>query len=145
MERHLKERVNGLKLNNKFTLVISLLVVLPISILAGVLFYNMERNVVKENSSNMQHTMERCEDNIVKNIDSVNMTTQFFLHDESLLQMLGKIAKGNDIDTEEWMDFYHSDIASLERLVNNNTLLYGVRVYAVNDKLQEMMPVLYSR
>lgn len=145
MERHLKERVNGLKLNNKFTLVISLLVVLPISILAGVLFYNMERNVVKENSSNMQHTMERCEDNIVKNIDSVNMTTQFFLHDESLLQMLGKIAKGNDIDTEEWMDFYHSDIASLERLVNNNTLLYGVRVYAVNDKLQEMMPVLYSQ
>lgn len=145
MERHLKERVNGLKLNNKFTLVISLLVVLPISILAGVLFYNMERNVIGENRSSILHTMERCEDNIVKNIDSVNMTTQFFLHDESLLQMLGKIAKGNDIDTEEWMDFYHSDIASLERLVNNNTLLYGVRVYAVNDKLQEMMPVLYSR
>lgn len=145
MERHLKERVNGLKLNNKFTLVISLLVVLPISILAGVLFYNMERNVIGENRSSILHTMERCEDNIVKNIDSVNMTTQFFLHDESLLQMLGKIAKGNDIDTEEWMDFYHSDIASLERLVNNNTLLYGVRVYAVNDKLQEMMPVLYSQ
>jgi len=145
MGKRWKEKLNGLKLNIKFTLVITFLVILPISVLAGILFYNMEKNVVTENRNYMQYTMERNEDNVLKNIDSINMTTQFFLHDESLLEMLGKTARQEEIETEELLAFYHTDIASLERLVNNNTLLYGVRVYAVNDGVQEMMPVLYSR
>ena len=144
MIKRWKERLNGLKLNTKFTLVISVLVVVPISIMTGVLFYNMEQNVISENRNYMQYTMERNEDNIRKNIDSVNMTTQFFLSDEPLIQMLGKMSRQEQIETKELMDFYHSDITSLERLINNNTLLYGVRVYAMNSRIQEMMPVLYS-
>lgn len=145
MRKYWKEVLNGLKLNRKFTLVICFLVVLPISVLAGVLFYNMEQNVIDENRNYMQYTMERNKDNIWKNIDSINMTTQFFLNDDSLLQMLAKTARKERVETEELMTFYHSDIAALERLVYNNTLLYGVRVYAVNDNVQEMMPILYSR
>ncbi|MBD5476348.1 MAG: histidine kinase [Lachnospiraceae bacterium] len=144
MIKRWKERLNGLKLNTKFTLVIIVLVVVPISIMACVLFYNMEQNVIRENRNYMQYTMERNEDNIRKNIDSVNMTTQFFLSDEPLIQMLGKMSRQEQIETKELMEFYHSDITSLERLINNNTLLYGVRVYAMNSRIQEMMPVLYS-
>lgn len=136
---------NGLKLNGKFTLVIVFLVILPISVMAGVLFYNMERNVVSENRNYLQYTMERRQDILLGSIDSVNMTTQFFLNDDPLLQMLHKTASQEPMETEELVVFYHSDIASLERLVYNNTLLYGVRVYAVNDNVQEMMPILYSR
>ena len=139
------EKLNGLKLNGKFTLVIVFLVILPISVMAGVLFYNMEKNVISENRNYMQYTMERSQDTLLENIDSVNMTTQFFLNDEPLLQMLRKTACQEQIETEELVNFYHSDIAALERLVYNNTLLYGVRVYAVNDNVQEMMPILYSR
>lgn len=145
MGRHWKETFSGLKLNTKFTLVICFLVVLPISVLAGILFYNMERNVVTENRNYMAYTMERNRDHIRKNIDSVNMTTQFFLNDEALLQMLKKAADQEKMNTEELLAFYHSDIAALERLVSNNTLLYGVRVYAINDNVQEMMPILYNR
>lgn len=144
MGKHVQAVWNGLKLNIKFTLVISLLVALPISVLAGVLFYNMQKNVVSENENYMQYTMERNQDNILKSIDSINMTTQFFLNDEALLQMLAGTARQERIDTEKLVAFYHSDIASLERLVNNNTLLYGVRVYTVNDSVQEMMPILYN-
>lgn len=144
MGKHVQAVWNGLKLNIKFTLVISLLVALPISVLAGVLFYNMQKNVVGENENYMQYTMERNQDNILKSIDSINMTTQFFLNDEALLQMLAGTARQERIDTEKLVAFYHSDIASLERLVNNNTLLYGVRVYTVNDSVQEMMPILYN-
>ena len=139
------EKLNGLKLNGKFTLVIVFLVILPISIMAGVLFYNMEKNVISENRNYMQYTMERSQDTLLENIDSINMTTQFFLNDEPLLQMLRQTARQEQIETEELVNFYHSDIAALERLVYNNTLLYGVRVYAVNDNVQEMMPILYSR
>lgn len=139
-----KNLFDGLKLNHKFTLVICFLVALPISVLAGVLFYNMERNVIVENRNYMEYTMERNRDHIRKNIDSVNMTTQFFLNDKALLQSLQKSAKKEKMTTDEMLTFYHSDISALERLVSNNTLLYGVRVYAINDNVQEMMPILYS-
>lgn len=136
---------DSLKLNSKFTLVICFFVALPISVLAGVLFYNMEQNVISENRNYMEYTMERNRDHIRKNIDSVNMTTQFFLHDAALLQMLTKAVGQEKMTTGELLAFYHSDITALERLVSNNTLLYGVRVYAANDNVQEMMPILYSR
>lgn len=144
MKNRWKKKLNGLKLNRKFTLIIILLVIVPFSLLAGVLFYNMKENVIRENVTYMQYTMERCRDNIQENIDSVNTTTQFFLSDDSLIDALNSAADGEKMTTKELLEFYHSNIASLERLVNNNTLLYGVRVYAVNDHVQEMMPVLYS-
>lgn len=144
MTKSWKNRFNSLKLNSKFTLVICFLVALPISVLAGILFYNMEQNVISENRNYMEYMMERNHDHIRKNIDSVNMTTQFFLNDEALLQMLKQTVRQEKMSTQELLGFYHSDITALERLVNNNTLLYGVRVYAMNDEIQEMMPILYS-
>ena len=144
MTKSWKKVFDSLKLNSKFTLVICFFVALPISVLAGVLFYNMERSVITENRNYMEYTMERNGDHIRKNIDSVNMTTQFFLNDEALLQMLQKSVRQEKSDTEELLAFYHSNITALERLGSNNTLLYGVRVYAVNDEVQEMMPILYS-
>lgn len=139
-----KERINGLKLNRKFTIVMVLLAVILILVMGGLLFHNMKTNVIDENVSYMQHTMERYQDNIKTNIDSVNMTTQFFLSDDSLIYILNCAAEGTELSTKELLEFYDKDIASLERLVNNNLLLYGVRVYAMNDSVQEMMPVLYK-
>lgn len=78
MDKSRKNIFDGLKLNGKFTLVICFFVALPISVLAGVLFYNMERGVITENRNYMEYTMERNVDHIRKNIDSVNMMTQFF-------------------------------------------------------------------
>lgn len=144
MGKRWKEKLAGLRLNRKFTLVIILLVIVPIAVLGGILFRNMEDNVISENVSYMQYTMERNRDNIQTNIDSVNMTTQFFLSDEALLNTLKCSARGEKMSTEALLEFYHSDIAALERLVNNNLLLYGVRVYTVNDNVQEMMPILYN-
>ena len=51
-----KKRFVSQKLNVKFTLVIILFMVIPIGILAGILFYNMEKNVVSENTGYMEYT-----------------------------------------------------------------------------------------
>ena len=139
-----KKRFVSQKLNVKFTLVIILFMVIPIGILAGILFYNMEKNVVSENTGYMEYTMERNKDAVATKINSINMSTQFFLSDEPLLEMLKRTKDGETFSAEEWYSFKNSDIVSLERLVNNNPLLYGVRVYASNDRVQEMMPILYA-
>lgn len=140
-----KERFSGLKLNTKFTIVILLLLIFPIAILAGVLFYNMEQNVISENMNYMQYTMQRNLDNVQKNVDAINMTTQFFLSDEALRTVLNASVTGEKMTTEQVLEFYGSEIAALERLVNNNPGIYGVRVYAVNEGVQEMMPILYRK
>ena len=72
------------------------------------------------------------------------MSTQFFLSEETLLEILNKTKSGEEIQRDEWLAFKNYDVASLERLVNNNPLLYGVRVYAETDEVQEMMPILYQ-
>ncbi len=145
--RRLKERtesIKGLKLNTKFTLVITIFVVIPIVVLGTVIFHNMETNQINESLTYMQYTMERNRDNIQTSVDSINMTTQFFLSDKALLENLRGVLTGETMTAAEKLEFYNTNIASLERLVNNNPLLYGVRVYASNDDVQEMMPILYS-
>lgn len=140
----LREKFRNQKLNIKFTCVIILFTALPIGIFAGILFYIMEQNVVDENRNYMEYTMERNQDSIETNINSINMSTQFFLSDEKLLAVLNRTKAGEQLTTEEWIAFKNENISSLERLVNNNPLLYGVRVYAANDGVQEMMPILYQ-
>ena len=126
--------INGLKLNTRLTGVVLIFVMLPIAILGGIVFYNMEQSSVKENVNFMQATMERRRDSIANNIDSINMTTQFFLTNDTMNNVLVCAAQNGQYSTRQWIDIYRNDVAALERLINNNPVLRGVRYYAVNDK-----------
>ena len=142
--RKIWEYASGLKLNTKFTMLIVIAFIIPIAFLAGVLYYNMERNVIDENVSNLSYIMDRNEQQIHTNLDAVNMSTQFTLSDVGILEVLNTAAEGKKYSTSELIRIYDEDVSMLERLVNNNPLLYNVRVYASNDNLQEMMPVIYK-
>lgn len=132
------------KLNIKFTLVIILFTVIPIGVFAGILFYIMEKNIIDENHNYMQYTMERSQGDIETKINSMNMTTQFFLSDEELISVLKRSKSGEELTRDEWLRFKQEKVSALERLVNSNPLLSGVRVYADGDNVQEMMPILYQ-
>lgn len=135
---------HDLKLNWKFTLLVILFTVVPIGVFAGILFYILEQNEIEENMQYMEYTMERTQDAIAMKIDSINMSTQFFLSDDALVDMLNRVSVGESPSTSEWFQFKDITVSSLERLVYNNPLLYGVRVYGINDDVQEMMPILYQ-
>ena len=93
------------KLNIKFTFIIVLFIIVPLGILASYLFYVMEKNVIDENVSYMDYTMKRNQEYTVSKIDSINMSTQFFLSDEALLEMLAKSQRDEEITVEEWLEF----------------------------------------
>lgn len=132
-----------MKLNWKFTIVIITAVTIPIAIFAGILFYNLEQNTISENRNYMDYKMDKNAETMYTCMDSVNMSTQFFLSDEQLLEMLAGDYRGESLTTQELVDFQRTDIQNLERLVSNNPLLYSVRAYSRTDTIQEMMPVLY--
>ena len=132
------------KLNRKFTFVIILFTIIPIGIFAGILFYIMENNAIEESLDYMSYTMQRNQDAIKTKVDSISMSTQFFLTDQALNEILNYSSAGREITTQQWLEFKKTNVSALERLVNNNPLLYGVRVYANTETVQEMMPILYQ-
>ncbi|WP_028246843.1 sensor histidine kinase [Pseudobutyrivibrio ruminis] len=138
------ELIRGMKLNNKLTGIILVFVMIPITILSGIMFYNMEQSTIQENLSYMDATMVRRQDSIKNNVDSINMTTQFFLSNQTMNQVLIDANSGKEYDTTQWISIYHNDVAALERLINNNPVLGGVRYYSTNDNVQELMPVLFD-
>ena len=140
-----RAKIKGSKLNVKFTVLVVIFMIIPIGVFGGILFYIMEQNVIGENWNYMKYTTERRQDSITNNIDSINMSTQFFLSDETMQDILRRVKRQEEISTDSWLNLKEEEISSLERLVNNNPLLYGVRVFGVNDQLQEMMPILYGR
>ncbi len=143
-KKNLIKFISLFKLNSRFTIVILAFTFVPIAIFSGVLFYNLERDVIKESHNYMDSKITRDLGQIETNIESINMSTRFFLSDEGLETILEDYYIGKDNDVKSILEFYNSEIADLERLVNNNPLLYSVRVYSVTDNVQEMMPILYS-
>ena len=89
------------KLNTKFTLLIILLVALPIGIMGGIIFYNMEENVVKENVNYTVYNVIRSREDMETKLTSVNMVTQYFLSDASLQEVLRDAADHKQLSTQE--------------------------------------------
>ena len=134
----------GLKLNVKFTIIIVTFVLVPIVVFSMIFFYNIELNAINESKKAMEYSLRKSYDDILNNLDSINMSTQFFLSDKELEEYLVKIKRNEEISYEEMMDFYKVNIASMERMVNNNPYLYQIRVYVDNNNIDEMMPILYT-
>ena len=132
-----------MKLNEKFTLIILVLVFVPIAAFSMIFFKNMESGTIKEGYKTLQHSLEKSYDEILKNVDNINMSTQFFLSDKSLIEYLRKIQDKEEISYGEMMSFYGVNISSLERMVNSNPYIYQIRVYVDSETMEEMMPILY--
>lgn len=139
------EWFHGLKLNIKITIICMIFVIIPMVALSVWLFRIMENNVIAERENALLYRLGEGYDEVIKNVDSINMSTQFFLSDQGLRDFLAGQKNGEVCSTEELMEFYSREVASLERMVNNNTALYQIRVYAESDSMQEMMPILYRR
>lgn len=89
-----------MKLNIKFTIVIIAAITIPVAIFAGILFYNLEENTIQENISYMDYKMDKNAEEARTCIDSVNMSTQFFLSDEEMKRVLEMGMTGEALTTE---------------------------------------------
>ena len=133
----------ALRLNQKFSLAVFVLTLIPFTILAIVLFSNMQNVVVAERLSKAERNLLEIQTRAEKTAELCNMTTQFFLNSQALRDFLLRADLGDPFTAEELIGFYRNDVAGFERLVNANPYLYQVRVYYDNENVPEIMPVLY--
>lgn len=138
-------KYKGLGLNVKFMLLIILCIEATVGIFSMFLFRTMQRSMVQEKIAAVRYEMDRQHAQIRKNVDAINMSTQFFLNDQELRDFLVELKQGHKMSADRLNAFYHDDISAMERMVNSNLYLYQIRVYADRDAMQEMMPVLYSQ
>lgn len=134
----------NLKLNVKFTLAMLAILAVPFLFFSAILFYTLEEKLADEAAQDMAYCLERNWQIAQDGIRAVNLTAQFFQDDTSLAQFLAEVKAGEDMDIASLRDFYLEDVAFLEKMVNSNTYLYQVRVYAESDQMQEMMPLLFK-
>lgn len=135
----------SLKLNTKFTILITMLVLVVTGIFTLVVFRRDRESEIEKSSRNVEYMLEREADGIQKIAESINICTQFFLGDEELNEFLNHAKTEREFNTLDLMEFYNKDIRALERMINSNPYIYQVRVYADSDEIQEMMPILYRK
>lgn len=136
---------SDLKLNIKFTIICLGFVTIPIVVFSIWLLMITRGNLLQEKENSLAYKMDKAGSVCVDGVESLNMAVQLFMNDHNLTDFLGNIKNGKKYSTEELLQFYNRDISSLERMVNNNAALYQVRVYADNESLYEMMPILYRK
>lgn len=141
----MRTKYSGLKLNVKFMVLIILFIEAVGGIFSGFLFWNMQKNTVQEKLTAITYEMDRQHGQIRKNVETINMSTQFFLNDQALQGFLVELKQGRKIPADRLHTFYRDNIAAMERMINSNLYLYQIRVYVDRDAMQEMMPVLYTR
>ncbi|NLW79686.1 MAG: histidine kinase [Ruminococcaceae bacterium] len=135
--------LRGLKLTQRFTLVILAVVSVPTVILALVLFGNMQDVIIEDKVKAVETSLLETHANVEKAAELCVLTGQFFLNSPNLTSFLVRAQSGDAFTTAELVAFYRDDIGGLERLVNANPYLYRVRVYHPNENVPELMPILY--
>lgn len=141
--KKIKTAFLSLKLNQKFTAVILVLVMVPVFLFFTLIFGNMENNAVSQAKADLQGQVKEIYNTVQKTVELCNMSTQTFLNNQELDDFLVKLRDQEKISTEEYLSFDRNDIAMLERLVNCNPYLYQICVYAFNNDFPEMVPILY--
>ena len=143
--KEIRKKFSGLKLKLQFNIIITILVVIPMLLSGAYIFHEMNENTISTARTYMQDTMEREETSVNNHIQSLQMSTQYLLEDQTIHEMLCDAAEGKKMDTAQLRDVYEKDIHQIEQLLYSNPSLYSLRVYATSDNVTEMMPVLYGK
>lgn len=132
-----------LKLNQKITSTIMLIVIIPILLFSVGFYSNYKNNTVREVRTKTTNQVSEDYNQLKKIVEFSNMSAQSFLNNQELKGFLRRLKDHEDISVDEYLRFYRNNIAMLERQVNSNPYLYQIRVYADNNSFPEMMPILY--
>jgi two-component system sensor histidine kinase YesM len=138
------QKIHSLRLNTKFTILILLLVFFPLVVLSLVLFYQIEQSSVQQIESDMYYRQRELESAISIRLEAIDMMQRSFSNNDALLGMLEASAAGETLSTRELLEFSQGIGSFLTQTVENNPVLYTVRVYSRDDYIQEIMPIVYK-
>lgn len=140
--RHWFER---LKLSRQLALVSCLFILIPMLLLWFTILRSQQDAAIQTRLREAQSRCAQVQSQAQRAAELCNMSTQVFLNTPALVDHLHRLKLDMPPETPELLEFYRTDISSLEKIILSNPDLYQIRVYAEADGIHEMMPILYSR
>lgn len=140
--RHWFER---LKLSRQLALVSCLFLLIPMLLLWFTILRSQRDSAVQTRLREAQSRCAQAQAQVQRAAELCNMSAQVFLNTPSLVDHLHRLKLDLPPETAQLLEFYRTDISSLEKITLSNPDLYQIRVYAEADNIHEMMPILYSR
>lgn len=135
----------SLELKNKFTFINIVFILIPILAFSAFIFNTTKQTKIREQVKNLEIEIHRSYNQIEKNLEVCNMSTQVMLNNRSLIEQLETFKRNETIDIQELMAFNTAEIHAIDRLINSNPYLYQIRIYLESDTMLELMPVLYRK
>lgn len=132
------------KISVKLAVAVSLLVLLPLLVLFSWLLENWRTTTITERRQTAAQALYAVQADAENTAELCNLSMQVFLNMPTLIEHLEALRLGEEIPSQQLLEFYRSDISSLERIVISNPYLYAIRVYSVKDRIDEMVPILYG-
>ena len=142
--RKIKIHFSSLKLNQKFIILIFVIVILPMVILSVLFFHSYKESMIKDKMKNVELNFTKDYGEIQKKTEMCFMSTQVVKNSKNFWDGIETFSLGN-YETYDLIEFYNNEVAEMEDLVNSNPYLYQIRVYIESDTLPEMMPIVYRR
>ena len=140
----LKQYGKQLKFNQKITIFVISVLVIPIIAFYIFIFKNIEASNINDKMRDLKVKMAQSKSIIEKNVEMCNMTTQVFLNSKNIMDYISAIKSGEEFTMQEHLEFYRNDIENLEKILNSNPYLYQIRVFVDSPYIIEMMPILYK-
>lgn len=142
--KKLTQLITSVKLNQKITLFVIVILAIPVIIFSIVIFEFLRDDQIRGKLEDTKISMAKSQNTIRKNVEMCNMSTQVFLNARPLMQFVIDMKKGTNMETERILDFFKSEVTNLEKIANSNPYLYQIRMYVDAKKVIEFMPILYN-
>ena len=134
-----------LKLSRQLALVSCLFLLVPMLLLCYTVLRGQHNTIIQSRLREAQDRCAQAQAQIQRTAELCNMSTQVFLNTPALVEHLHRLKLGAPPEAAELLEFYRTDVSSLEKITLSNPDLYQIRVYAEADGINEMIPILYSR
>ena len=120
--------VTSLKLNQKITLFVIIILAIPTIIFAMITFGYIEENSMRSRLEDTRISMANSQSIIQKNVEMCNLSTQVFMNTKSIMDYVIGLKEGKKLGTQDLIKFYKNDVLSLEKVVNSNPYLSKMKM-----------------
>ena len=134
-----------IKLSRQLALVSCLFILIPILLLGFTILRGQQDSLIQARLREAQSRCVQAQAQVQRAAELCNMSTQVFLNTPALVDHLYRLKNNHRPGAAELLEFYRTNVSSLEKIILSNPDLYQIRVYAEADGIHEMMPILYSR
>ena len=141
----MKNWFGRIKLSRQLALVSCLFILIPTLLLGFTILRSQQDSLIQARLREAQSRCVQAQAQVQRAAELCNMSTQVFLNTPALVDHLDLLKHNHRPSAAELLEFYRTNVASLEKIILSNPDLYQIRVYAEADDIHEMMPILYSR